>query len=163
MKKLNTKRTTWPEVAAALGVTRTTITEWRKMEDAPKVPDVSAWQIFKEAKQLGSSPTNIPKGREALLEEKLRREIALLDIKVASARREVIPAVEIDELLSEIATQQRAEMIQFAETEAATVAAQAGMEIAEIRPILRGVVDRQCKAMEDGVTRYMARMAKEEQ
>lgn len=146
---------TWGHLATALNVTRTTVTRWRRLAGSPKTTDLEQWKSFVEENDLGVAGNKPHKDREELLREKLRREIALLDVKVAKERREVVPASELNELLASIASSQRAELIRFANTEAVTIAGKLGGEVADARTILEGLVDRQCDIMETAVARFM--------
>lgn len=151
---------TWPQIALILGVSRTALTKWRKRPDAPDSRDPEVWKQFVEDKDLGVAPNTVgkSKGRDELLSEKLRREIALLDIKVATARRQVIAADEIDSLLGRIASGQRAELIQWCETESPIIIA--GGDLGEIRDNQRQMCDRLCDIMQGGIKRWLAQTAK---
>lgn len=144
------------------GVTRKTIALWRKDgRDCPEKIDgkesLVAWnEWFDNNPDAGSTKGNPKATREDLLSEKIRREIALLDIKVSVARRQVIPADEIDGLLGRIASGQRSDLIQWCETEALTVAGICGGEVGEIRDLMRTICDRLCNTMEAGIRRWIS-------
>jgi transcriptional regulator with XRE-family HTH domain len=147
-----TNKLNWTSLADQLGVARSTLSQWRKETGAPTVPDLNKWQLFVEANDLARkfSPE-----RAELMAEKLKREIALLDIKVARERRQVISADDVDGILSRIAQGLRAELIQFAEREAVTIAGESGASIGFVRDLLRGLVDRQCDQMQGGIQRWV--------
>ena len=156
--------TTLEQICNLFGVTRKTVALWRKEgRDCPKKVEgkesISAWrQWFEDNPSAGSTKNNPGLTREELICEKHKREIALLDIKVAEARREVIPASEVEEILSYIASRQRAELIRFANTEAVTLAGKLGGEAAVARSVLDGLVDRQCTIMAEAVARFLEAM-----
>ena len=150
----------WTNLSILLGVSRVHLTKWRKNPDAPRSPSIEAWRKYIDEKGLNIAPNKLPTGRDALLREKLMREIALLDIKVSRERRQIIASGEIDKLLSHIASRQRAELLQFADTEAITLAGIQGENIGKMRDLLKGLVDRQCDYMEDGIKRWMRDIAK---
>jgi hypothetical protein len=155
-----TPRTTWLHIATALGVTRNTICEWRKRPDAPRNQDIEEWRNYMIENNLGIANNKQPADKSELQGEKIKREIALLDIKLAKERRQIIASDEIDKLLSHIASRQRAELLQFADTEAITLAGIQGENIGKMRDLLKGLVDRQCDYMEDGIKRWMRDIAK---
>lgn len=146
----------WNKVAAGLGIARQTLGVWRKRPDAPKTPNLKDWQTYVAKSGLGirrgraSSPE-----REELLAEKLKREIALLDTRLARERRQVIPTDEIGGLLTRIADCQRKELIQWAEAETSMVIAGSGGDLGEIRDMMRRAVDRLCERMETGIGRWL--------
>lgn len=80
------------ELAAALGVTRRTITNWRKMEGSP-VPkangmhDVEAWREFMRAQHLNGE---VGENEESLKYRKLLAEVEEREFRLAVKRAEYI-------------------------------------------------------------------------
>ena len=100
MSKQNRYVNTDVELAEKLGVTPPTIATWKRdnkltiphdLPDGRK--DVAAWKDWQRKRKEESF------GKEALRDEKLKREIALLDIEIAKLRGELVP---IDEFKSQV-------------------------------------------------------------
>ena len=149
----NPKRKTWPALAVQLEVSRNALYKWKQMEGAPQVPDLEAWQSFIAANDLGVSGANQSSDKESLQREKLRREIALLDVKVAQARRQVIDADEVEEIYTHIASRMRAELLQWAQSEIPPI--HAGADLAEIRASYQEVADKLLDELAAGWKRWL--------
>lgn len=145
-------RNTWTRLAADLGIDRTTLYTWRLREDAPSQPNSEEWKIFIEENKLGNS--KIPLGRLELMNEKTRREIALLDAKILHERRRVIATDQVEPILNRIATGQREELIRWCETDSHEP--MPGGDLGEIRDSQRQRIDRLCDIMQGGIKRWLA-------
>ena len=138
-------------MADALDVTTQSLRNWRKLPGAPSEPDLAAWASFVEKHDLGrkESPET-----QALRAEKLRREIALLDIRLHRERAQVIPVDQVADLLRKIAAGQRRELIEWAESHTPDLAP--GRDLAEIRANQMEAAYRICDRMEGGLARWLA-------
>ena len=146
---------TWTEIAEILGVARQTVTRWRKRPDAPSMPDAEAWEGYIKTHCLGPfrAEADSPLTKK-LRDEKLRREIELLDLRLHRERSQVIPVDQVDELLRKIAAGQRRELIEWAESHTPDLAP--GRDLAEIRANQMEAAYRICDQMETGLTRWLA-------
>jgi transcriptional regulator with XRE-family HTH domain len=135
------------ELARRLGVQRGTLANWKQREGAPANRDVEAWLAFVEQNQLGLSGPKLGQLSKELKDDKLRHEIELLKARLAREQRAVIPAAEVNTLLLHVATSSRTLLYQFMETEAAPKLA--GMDAAQMRPMLREMADTICEKMGD--------------
>ena len=100
MSKQNRYVNTDVELAEKLGVTPPTIATWKRdnkltiphdLPDGRK--DVAAWKDWQRKRKEESF------GKGALRDEKLKREIALLDIEIGQLRKTLVP---LDEFKSEV-------------------------------------------------------------
>jgi len=94
-----TEAKTVVELAAALGVSRRTIANWRKLEGAPEAHpngshDVVAWRKFMHEKHLDGSE---PGDEEGLKIRKLLAEIHEREFRLAVRKGEYIRKVEVRE------------------------------------------------------------------
>jgi len=87
------------ELAALLGITRRTLTTWRKMTGAPKPLangqyDVAAWREFVRSKGLkgGGEPVG---NQEALKARKLLAEIEEKELRLAIRRGDYVPIEKV--------------------------------------------------------------------
>lgn len=150
---------TLTKVAETFGFSRKSLQEWRRKgrgcpEKVDGKEDITAWREWFAAHPDVGTVKGQPKAvREELLCEKLKREIALQDIKLAEARRQVISVNEIGHLLHTIASRQRAELIHWCETESPPVIASG--DLGEIRGSQRALCDRLCEHMESGIERWL--------
>ena len=142
---------TWADLAAALDASRQTIWRWRKLPGAPETPDIRQWAAFVEDNDLG--PKDDPE-TAALRSEKLKREIALLDIRLARERACVIPVTDLSDLLRRIADGQRRELLAWAQSH--TPDTSPGRDLAEIRQAQVETAHRICDRMETGLSRWMS-------
>lgn len=142
---------TWVALAEALEVSRQSVSQWRKLPGAPTTPDLREWLPFIEANGLG--PRDADPETQSLRDEKLRREIALLDLRLQRERGQVIPADQVDELLKRIAAGQRSELLHWAQNESPPIVA--GADLAEIRANQMEVAYRICDQMETGLERWL--------
>lgn len=141
---------TWAGLAAALDASRQTIWRWRKLPGAPTTPDLKQWADFVQDNDLG--PKDDPE-TAALRSEKLKREIALLDIRLTRERSQVLPVEDVDILLRRIADGQRRELLEWAKTHTPTI--KPGADLAEIRANQVETAHRLCDQMETGLTRWL--------
>ena len=90
-----TEAKTVVELASALGVTRRTLSNWRKMKGAPEPNpngshNVSAWRDFVQANDLKGSVDGGGSQTEALKARKLLAEVEERELKVAVKKGEYI-------------------------------------------------------------------------
>ena len=83
------------ELASALGVTRRTLSNWRKIEGAPQPAangshDVAAWRDFVRAHDLKAGKNSAAAPTEALKARKLLAEVEERELKVAVKKGEYI-------------------------------------------------------------------------
>ncbi len=136
------KPLTWVLLAARFGVSVQAINGWRVRPGAPETTNLQEWEAFVKEQGLGL------KKESALSEskqEKLKLEAQLLRAKLAKEQRRVLDREEVSRLFLRIATEQRAILYQFAETEAPPKLD--GMTAAQMRPILREFADSICDRM----------------
>lgn len=88
------------ELAAALGVTRRTINNWRKIPGAPESAsngshNVSAWRDFVRANSLKGGEDSVGARTDALKARKLLAEVEERELRVAVKKGEYLPTEEV--------------------------------------------------------------------
>ena len=88
------------ELAAALGVTRRTINNWRKIPGAPEPAsngshNVSAWRDFVRANSLKGGEDSVGARTDALKARKLLAEVEERELRVAVKKGEYLPTEEV--------------------------------------------------------------------
>ena len=88
------------ELAAALGVTRRTINNWRKIPGAPEPAsngshNVSAWRDFVRANSLKGGDDSVGARTDALKARKLLAEVEERELRVAVKKGEYLPTDEV--------------------------------------------------------------------
>ena len=88
------------ELAAALGVTRRTINNWRKIPGAPEPAsngshNVSAWRDFVRANALKGGEDSVGARTDALKARKLLAEVEERELRVAVKKGEYLPTEEV--------------------------------------------------------------------
>lgn len=127
----------WNALADILGVSRRTVTNWRKLPGAPKTRDAEAWGAFVEERDLGAerSSATIKKYRA----EKLALEIRILRIRAERESRELIPLAEAQGTLDRFVAKVHSLITQKLETEGPPRLV--GKDISGIRAELRNLHD----------------------
>ena len=143
---------TWTEIAAALGVSRQSVGRWRRLPGAPSAPDLEAWESFVQEQGLGAF-RETPE-RNELQREKLRREIALLDVKVAQARRQVIDADEVEEIYRTVHAGLKSTLDKWAQ-KSEIPALRPGADLAEIRASYQEIADNLLDRLASGWKRWL--------
>ena len=140
-----TGKDTWPKLAIRLRVSRTSIDTWRKMPDAPEVPDYERWKAFVEMNELGR-PGNKPNlGREELLKENLVKKNRLLDLEIAVKEKQSIDRNLVNGLLLRLGSLQKTVLFQKLEKEMPAKAAAHGAPVAEMQILGRETADALCE------------------
>ena len=119
------------------------------------MPDAEAWEGYIKTHCLGPfrAEADSPLTKK-LRDEKLRREIELLDLRLHRERSQVIPVDQVDELLRRIAAGQKQELLAWAESRRPEV--RPGADLAEIREQQMQAAYRLCDRMETGLERWLA-------
>lgn len=136
---------TWSKLAIRLSVSRVSLTEWRKLPEAPQEPDLDRWLAFIELMELGNVGNRTSKGREELLKENLTKKNRLLDLQIAKEEKSVVDRSEVDSLLMHISTLAKAVLYPALERELPPRAE--GRSAAEISLVGREIADRICEQM----------------
>jgi len=131
---------TWSKLAIKLQVSTQAIREWRRLPDAPDVPDLERWKAFVELNELGIVGNRVSKDRETLLKEKLTKENRLLDLKIAKEEKTSVDRKEVDALFLHIATLAKTTLYPALERELPPKAE--GRTAAEISLIGREMADK---------------------
>lgn len=143
MKKTSkTPTKTWSGLASALGFSRVSIGQWRKLPDAPATPDLGKWQEFIAENGLGIAGNRVGPERERLLAENLRHRNELLRLDLAARQRIMVERASVERLLMHVATQQKA--VLFAALEREFPGKCVGRTAAEISMLGRELGDRLC-------------------
>ena len=89
------------ELAAALGVSRRTLTSWQKMEGAPKALSNGLWPVadWREfVRMRGLNAGRVPVGNEeALKARKLLAEVEERELRIAVKKGEYVPLTKVRE------------------------------------------------------------------
>ena len=142
----------WAKLALKLQVSRVSLTAWRKLPEAPEVPDLERWQAFIEVMELGISSNRMSKSREELIKEKLTKENRLLEIKIAEAEKKMVSRAAVDALLLHVSTLAKATMYPALERELPPKVA--GRTAEEVSLIGREMADRICEQMQRDITAW---------
>lgn len=134
---------TWAKLAIRLGVSVPSLTNWRKMEGAPKTPALKAWEEFVDANSLGVSGNRVGRGREELLKENLVKKNRLLDLEISEKEKKSVDRAEVDALLLHVATMQKTVLYPALERELPPRAE--GKSASEISMMGRAIADRVCE------------------
>lgn len=137
------------ELAAALGVSRRTLTTWQKMEGAPKALSNGMWPVadWREFVRIrGLSAGRVPVGNEeALKARKLLAEVEERELRIAVKKGEYVPLTKVREEWIGLVAQ-------------ATSILRAKFE-SELPPVLSGLdatgIQRECRRAIDEVLRCL--------
>ncbi len=136
---------TWSKLAIRLSVSRVSLTEWRKLPDAPDVPDLERWLAFIELMGLGNVGNRVSESREELLKANLTKKNRLLDLQIAKEEKTVVDRSEVDTLLMHISTLAKTTLYPALERELPPRAE--GKTAGEITLVGREIADRICEQM----------------
>lgn len=128
-----------------LQVSRQTIAEWRKLDEAPQVPNYERWKAFVEMNELGIVGNRVTKDRETLLKENLTKKNKLLDLQIAKEEKRSVDRSEVDSLFMHISTLAKTTLYPALERELPPRAE--GRTAAEISLVGREIADRICEQM----------------
>lgn len=145
------KQLTWGQLAAQLGVTRASLSEWRKLEGAPICRDVDVWQAFVDANNLGNASSG-GQGLVGLREAKLATDIRLKELLIAEKERKTIRFEEVDKLLMTIAVRLKSHL--YATFGSALPVEIAGKDAGFCRARLLAVADEMCDTMQSEVGKW---------
>ena len=136
-------------LAKALGVTHTTIGDWRSKFPGltPKDYDVTAWQSFMDENGLGGTGNQVSGDREHWLTKQAEYRAKLLEMEEAKERGETISKAELDKRDQRIASAQKAMLYELMTTELPIKSE--GKSAVEIRILNRDAADRICQAMQE--------------
>jgi hypothetical protein len=150
----NGAKLTWGQLAAQLGCTRQTLSDYRKLPGAPLVRDVEVWQIFIDENDLGGNGANgaANLGLVGLREEKLKKDIRLKELQIAEKERTVVPMQDVDRLLLTIGTKMKSHL--YASFGSVLPVEMAGMDPGHCRTRLLKVADELCAEMQQGFERW---------
>lgn len=148
------------EALAFLEVSKQTLYEWRKADGFPEpkkegrknIWDVVAIRDWINSKGLGTGANKPENDREALLCDKLRKEIELLAIKIEKERGVLIDRDEADRILAKVAIAGRSLLYQLLETEFPMEGE--GLSVPELRELGRSYADRICLAMKKEIDEW---------
>lgn len=92
---------TWKALAEKLGVTVQSVSDWRKLRDAPRTTDLKVWLDFRSERLLGKEGQT--KHLAELKAELMREQITLARARNKRESGEVIASAVVDELLGMLA------------------------------------------------------------
>lgn len=144
--------TTQKELAARLRVSVTSISNWSKLPGAPTDLDLGTWKAFVEANDLGNSGNRMGGGREELLQEKLRGEIRLNQLKIEREEGKTILVDEVDERDLHLAAMQKAYLYAVLGRELG--ARGAGKSAEELCVLGQQIADQVCEIFNQGVEQW---------
>ncbi len=139
---LKEKASTWVLIASRFNVSIQGLNLWRAKPGAPLTPNPEEWDAFVAEHSLGSKKES---AASAARVEQLKLQNEVIRANLAKIQRRVLDREEISRLFLRIATEQRAMLYQFAETELPPKLD--GMTSAQMRPILRDAADAICDRM----------------
>ncbi len=151
-EELATARTV-VELAAALGVTRRTLSNWRKMKDAPQPAangshDVSAWRDFVRSHGLKGSVDPGEGNTEALKARKLLAEVEERELRVAVRKGEYVRTETVRHNWHILVGKAIALMRAKFENELPPILA--GLDAQGIREEACRAIDEVCRVLHDG-------------
>ena len=147
-------KVTWPKLAIRLRVSRTSIDNWRKLPDAPQVPDVERWKAFVEMNDLGRPGNRPAAGREELLQENLVKKNRLLDLEIGERERKSIDRTLVNALLLRLGSLQKTVLFQKLEKEMPAKAAAHGAPAVEMAKLGRETADALCELFAQEMDRW---------
>jgi hypothetical protein len=131
----------WTAVAGALRVSRETIYNWRRFPNAPKEPDVEAWQAWKEENKGEGADREIAEVKRLVALEQLRK----LKRENEIGEGKTVPVDEVIAALREATAKWDSVLTSKLDQEAP--ARLVGKEIAELRAELSAIHDELREAM----------------
>ena len=140
---------TWKALAEKLGVTVQSVSDWRKLRDAPRTTDLKAWIDFRSERLLGKEGQT--KHLAELKAELMREQITLARARNKRESGEVIASTVVDELLGTLAQKLDLLLRMKLETElgprvvgknAAAANVEGGLILDEIREVINGNISK---------------------
>ena len=101
------KATTWNSIAKTLGVSRTTLSRWRRQPGAPASKDAEEWKQYVEQRDLGHADNKPSHSREYYLTQKARYEARRLKRVEDEAAKRIIETAEAVAAIKRIAFAQK--------------------------------------------------------
>lgn len=138
-------RDTWAKLAIRLQVSRTSINTWKKLPEAPQVPDYDKWKAFVELMELGHVGNRTTKGREDLLKENLTKKNRLLDLQIAREERTSVDRSVVDQLFLRLGSLQKTVLYQHLEKQMPAKAAGHGAAVEPMQALGRETADALCE------------------
>lgn len=140
---------TWKALSEKLGVTVQSVSDWRKLRDAPRTTDLKAWIDFRSERLLGKEGQT--KHLSELKAELMREQITLARARNKRESGEVISSDVVDELLGTLA--QKLDLLLRMKLEAelgprvvgknaAAVNVEGGKILDEIREVINGNISK---------------------
>lgn len=141
-------------LARALGVSPTTIADWRDKfpTDHPKAYDVEEWKKFVEEQGLGIAGNRVSEDREHWLTQQAEFKAKLLEIEHKKATGEIVLKADLDARDTRIAMAQKAALYEILTTELPVKSE--GKTVVEIRALNREASDRVCVIMQDRLAEW---------
>lgn len=143
---------TQKELASRLRTSVQSLASWGKLPGAPTDLNLQAWKEFVEANQLGLGGNRVGGGREELLQEKLRGEIRLNQLKIEREEGKTILVDEVDERDLHLATLQKAYLYAVLGRELG--ARGAGKSAEELCVLGQQIADQICEIFNQGIEQW---------
>lgn len=144
--------TSLKELAQHLRVSVRSLQAWSKLPGAPGGLDVEEWRRFAEENSLGISGNKVGAGREELLQEKLRSEIRLNELKIQKEEGKTVLVSEVDERDLRLATLQKSYLYAVLGRELG--ARGAGKSAEELCVLGQNIADQICDVFTRGVEKW---------
>lgn len=147
-----TEKDTWAKLCSRLQVSRQAIYNWRKLPGAPASPDYQPWKDFIDENQLGIAGNRVGSSREELLQEKLRSEIRLNELKIQKEEGKTVLVSEVDERDLQLATLQKSYLYAVLGRELG--ARGAGKSAEELCVLGQNIADQICDVFTRGIEKW---------
>lgn len=144
--------TTQKELASRLRTSVKSIQVWSKLPGAPTGLDLDEWLKFAEENQLGVAGNKVGAGREELLQEKLRSEIRLNELKIQKEEGKTVLVSDVDERDLQLATMQKSYLYAVLGRELG--ARGAGKSAEELCVLGQNIADQICDVFTKGVEKW---------
>lgn len=141
------------ELAAALGVTRRTLSTWRKMDGAPKpaangTHDIAAWRDFVNTHGLKGAVDGSERNVDALKARKLLAEVEERELKVAVKKGEFVRVEDVRQSWHTLVGKAISLMRAKFENELPPILS--GLDAQGIREENSRAIDEVCQTLHDG-------------
>lgn len=141
------------ELAAALGVTRRTLSTWRKMDGAPKAAangthDIAAWRDFVNTHGLKGAVDGSERNVDALKARKLLAEVEERELKVAVKKGEFVRVEDVRQSWHTLVGKAISLMRAKFENELPPILS--GLDAQGIREENSRAIDEVCQTLHDG-------------
>lgn len=140
------------ELAQHLRVSVRSLQSWGKLPGAPTGLDVEEWKKFADENQLGIAGNRVGGSREELLQEKLRSEIRLNELKIQKEEGKTVLVSEVEERDLHLATLQKTVLYQKLGRELG--ARCAGRSAEELCVLGEQIADEICGIFSEGVEKW---------